>query len=110
MAERAGLFEDDLDLSQFTPQKPSKPESSDIVRELAERANFQNSAPAKPQRKPDRRRRTGRNVQLNLKVTDGTRDLFYEVFDSYRAKDDRVTHGGVFEWAVRALIEKHPKV
>ena len=107
MAERAGLFEDDLDLSQFTPKKPVKAEPSEIVRQVAEKVNFQSREPTtKPQRKPDRRRRTGRNVQLNLKVTDSARDLFYEVFDSYRAKDDRVTQGEVFEWAVRALLEK----
>jgi hypothetical protein len=107
MAERAGLFEEDLDLSQFTPKKPVRAEPPEIVRQVAEKANFKSREPApKPQIKADRRRRTGRNVQLNLKVTDGARDLFYEVFDSYRAKDDRVTQGEVFEWAVRALVEK----
>jgi hypothetical protein len=106
MDERASLFDDDLDLSQFSPKKALKAEAPEVVREVAERANFQSREPAKPHRKPDRRRRTGRNVQLNLKVTDTARDLFYEVFDSYRAKDDRVTQGEVFEWAIRALRDR----
>ena len=106
MAERAGLFEDDLDLSQFTPKKAAKSEPPEIVRQLAEKVNFQSREPAKPQRKPDRRRRTGRNVQLNLKVTDTAKDLFYQVFDSYREKDNRVTQGEIFEWAVRALLDR----
>lgn len=106
MAERASLFDDDLDLSQFSPKKAPKAEPAEVVREVAERANFQSREPVKPQRKPDRRRRTGRNIQLNLKVTDTARDLFYQVFDSFRAKDDRVTQGEVFELAVRALLER----
>jgi hypothetical protein len=106
MAERAGLFEDDLDLSQFTAKKAPKAEPAEVVRQLAERVNFQSREPAKAQRKPDRRRRTGRNVQLNLKVSGAARDLFYQVFDSYRAKDDRVTQGEIFEWAVRALLDR----
>ena len=106
MGERAGLFEDDLDLSQFSPKKAPKAEPPEIVREVAWRANFQSRESAKPHKKPDRRRRTGRNVQLNLKVTDSAKDLFYQVFDSYREKDDRVTQGEVFEWAVRALLDR----
>ena len=43
MAERAGLFEEDLDLSQFTPQKPAKAEQPppEAVRAVAEGAKFQ---------------------------------------------------------------------
>jgi hypothetical protein len=66
-----------LDLSQFSPKKAPKAEPREVVREVAERVNFQSREPAKPHKKPDRRHRTGRNVQLNLKVTDTARDLFY---------------------------------
>ena len=38
MAERAGLFEEDIDLSQFTPNKPVKAEqpAAEDVRAVAE--------------------------------------------------------------------------
>ena len=49
MAERAGLFEEDLDLSQFTPQKPAKAEQPppEAVRAVAEGAKFQSREPSK---------------------------------------------------------------
>jgi hypothetical protein len=83
MAERADLFEEDLDLSQFTAQKPAKSEQPppEAVRAVAEGAKFQSREPTKP--RPQRRYRTGRNIQLNTKVTMSTRDGFYEISDRY---------------------------
>jgi len=81
MAERAGLFEEDLDLSQFTPHKPAKSEQPrpEAVWAVAEGAKFQSREPAKPAKpRQQRRYRTGRNIQLNTKVTVSTRDGFYE--------------------------------
>jgi hypothetical protein len=86
MAERAGLFEEDLDLSQFTTQKPAKVEqpSSEAVRAVAEGAKFESREPVKaPKARQQRRYRTGRNIQLNTKVTTSTRDGFYEISDRY---------------------------
>ncbi|MEO8661508.1 MAG: stability/partitioning determinant [Bryobacteraceae bacterium] len=86
MAERAGLFEGDLDLSQFTPQQAAKAERPppEAVRAVAEGAKFQSREPSTPTRqRPQRRYRTGRNIQLNTKVTVSTRDGFYEVSDRY---------------------------
>jgi len=86
MAERAGLFEEDLDLSQFTPQKPAKAEQppAEAVRAVAEGARFQSREPVKAARQRQQRRyRTGRNIQLNTKVTTTTRDGFYEISDRY---------------------------
>jgi hypothetical protein len=86
MAERAGLFEEDLDLSQFTPHKPAKAEQPppEAVRAVAESAKFQSREPAKaPKQRQQRRYRTGRNIQLNTKVTTSTRDGFYEISDRY---------------------------
>src|SRR5689334_5004506 len=86
MAERAGLFEEDLDLSQFTPQKPAKAEQPppEAVRAVAEGAKFQSREPNKPAKQRQQRRyRTGRNIQLNTKVTMSTRDGFYEISDRY---------------------------
>jgi hypothetical protein len=86
MAERAGLFEEDLDLSRFTPQQPAKAEQPppEAVRAVAEGAKFQSREPSKPAKpRQQRRYRTGRNIQLNTKVTMSTRDGFYEVSDRY---------------------------
>lgn len=85
MAERAGLFEDnnDFDISSFTPKKTAKTAEppSEAVRAVSEGVNFQSREPAKIVKAKQRRRRTGRNVQLNTKVTMGTRDSFYEIAD-----------------------------
>jgi hypothetical protein len=86
MAERAGLFEEDLDLSQFMPHKPSTAEQPppEAVRAVAEGAKFQSREPVKPTTpRQQRRYRTGRNIQLNTKVTMSTRDGFYEISDRY---------------------------
>jgi hypothetical protein len=87
MAERAGLFEEDLDLSQFTPQKPTKAEQPppEAVRAVAEGVKFQSREPIKSTKQRQQRRyRTGRNIQLNTKVTMGTRDGLYEISDRYK--------------------------
>jgi hypothetical protein len=85
MAERAGLFDEDLDLSQFTPQKPVKTEQPppEAIRAVAEGAKFQSREPIKASKQGQRRHRTGRNIQLNTKVTMSTRDGFYEISDRY---------------------------
>jgi hypothetical protein len=87
MSGRAGIFEDkteqDLDLSGFEAKKEraKTTEAPERVRALAEANNFPSRAPARPQ--PLRRgRRTGRNMQLNIKATQGTVDLFYRLTDS----------------------------
>lgn len=86
MAERAGLFEEDLDLSHFAPHKPAKSEQPlpEAIRAVAEGASFQSREPAKvTKHRQQRRYRTGRNIQLNTKVTLSTRDGFYEISDRY---------------------------
>jgi hypothetical protein len=91
MAERAGIFDngDDLDVSGFTPKKPVKSAEppSEAVRAVSESMNFKSrepaasSAPKAPAKRLQRRRRTGRNLQLNLKVAAKTLESFYEVTD-----------------------------
>lgn len=86
MAERASLFEEDLDLSQFTPDKSAKAEQPppEAVRAVAEGAKFQSREPLPPAKpRQQRRYRTGRNIQLNTKVTMSTRDGFYDISDRY---------------------------
>ena len=84
---RASIFEqdEDLDLSAFQPKPAVDPiaPSAEEVRAVSEKANFRSRearaqsgavrAPgelaANPQLRQQRRYRTGRNVQLNIKVT-----------------------------------------
>jgi hypothetical protein len=90
---RASIFDDgpdqDLDLTGFEPKttRPANPaESPEKVRALSEANHFPSRAPARPQppeSQPLRRgRRTGRNMQLNIKATQDTVDLFYRLSDS----------------------------
>jgi hypothetical protein len=100
MAERAGLFEEDLDLSTFTPKTSTKAEpAAEAIREVSEKVNFQSREPvAKSAKKADRRHRTGRNEQLNLKVKSEAKDLFYRINDA-----QGWVQGYTFERAVAAL-------
>jgi len=87
--QRAGIFESeetdtpkpDFDISGFAPKKPADSEAPPVeaVRAVSERAKFVSRDPA-PAKKL-RRRRTGRNLPLNLKVDATTRDLLYEITD-----------------------------
>jgi hypothetical protein len=86
MAERAGVFEEnDFDVSAFAPKKPatkavqSEP-PPEAVRAVSEGANFRSRESA-PVKKTQRRHRTGRNLQLNVKVAAKTLESFYEITD-----------------------------
>jgi hypothetical protein len=107
MAERAGVFEntDDFDVSGFAPKKPIKSAAPapEAVREVSEGANFKSREPApKPVKKADRRHRTGRNAQLNVKVTAEAQQEFYKMCDELSAKYKWV-QGEVLERAIKAL-------
>ena len=112
--ERAKLFgdDDDLDVSGFAPKPPARPEQ---VRGVAEEAGFRSREPAPPPlpvvaarasapspepppRREQRRYRTGRNVQLNLKVRQEDLDAFYQLAD-----ESGQVLGEVFAEAVAAL-------
>jgi hypothetical protein len=89
---RASIFDEgtdqDLDLTGFEPKKAraESAESPEKVRALSEANHFPSRAPARPQppeSPPLRRgRRTGRNMQLNIKATQDTVDLFYRLTDT----------------------------
>ena len=93
--ERADLgFGDDFshELDHFNPEAwPTGPvadketAASPEARELAVAAGF-HSREGSPTQRPrrDRRRRTGRNLQLNIKVTQQTMDTFYAIADGQR--------------------------
>ena len=103
--ERAGLFEEDdeLDVSGFAP-KPEVPTriSSEQIRTVSETANFR-SRELQPtavvaEKRPPRRYRTGRNVQLNVKARASAIETFYALADR-----QGWVLGEAFEQAVAAL-------
>ena len=92
---RASIFDgDDIDVTAFAP-KPGPDRSAPApaaVRAVAEAANFRSreggSAVPKPAapapetaKRQQRRHRTGRNVQFNIKVSQKAVDAFYAITD-----------------------------
>lgn len=116
MSDRASIFDTgaDFDLSGFAPKQPKAPEKkipADAVRAVSEAANFPSReavasppppvapAAAKPEDKRELRRyRTGRNVQLNIKVKSETLEAFYKIAD-----EQGWVLGETLERAVKAL-------
>ncbi|BDC53202.1 hypothetical protein F183_A55170 (plasmid) [Bryobacterales bacterium F-183] len=91
--ERAGLFDDsdnssavDFDVSVFKPRKSAPPAPpATAVRTVSESAQFVSREPVvavATKQKRDRRHRTGRNEQLNIKVTAQCMQLFYDLSDN----------------------------
>ena len=82
---RVDPFAGDLDLSEFKPAAPKKPKIEPaMVREVSEANNFPSRAAAKPPKikaAVQRRRRTGRNVQFNIKATPETIARFTAIAD-----------------------------
>jgi hypothetical protein len=100
-SDRASVFGDDLDLSDFQPKPPAPAKQ---VREVAEKAGFTSREPqptadltSEPVKREQRRYRTGRNVQLNLKVRQEDIDAFYQLAD-----EEGVVLGEAFARAVAA--------
>ena len=97
---RAPVFDsDDLDLTGFKP-KPVQPGANrEQVRAVSEPAAFTSrEAKASPVRRERRQHRTGRNVQLNLKVRQEDADAFYDLADQ-----NGWVLGEAFEMAIEAL-------
>ena len=121
--KRAGLFEDELDVSGFAPKPPA---SAEQVKAVAEEASFRSRGPVPPQARTDRlsevqlspalhvtagqqkreqrRYRTSRNQQLNLKVRAQDAEIFYAI-----ANAEGWVLGDVFARAVAALARKLQK-
>lgn len=79
------------DLTDFAPVTSPKPKpASELVRRVSEASNFpsraatpKHEAVAEPApRVSQRRHRTGRNVQLNMKVTAATAERFTKLSDA----------------------------
>ncbi len=86
--DRADPF--DLDLSSFKPAPTKLQARPEAIRQVSEANNFPSRV---------RRRRTGRNVQLNIKVTPEALHRFTAVADR-----NRWTFGETFERALDALF------
>lgn len=106
--ERASIFGDDeIDVSDFKPKPPAKPAENppaglEQVRVVAEAANFPSREPKRPPpmplRREQRRHRTGRNVQLNIKARAEAVEAFYAITDR-----EKWVLGETFERAIEAL-------
>jgi hypothetical protein len=96
MSERASIFDSssDFDLTGFEPRKGKRggEAAPDTIREISEASDFRSREPVIPVIKPPakeddaskrapRRYRTGRNVQLNVKVSAETIEAFYALAD-----------------------------
>jgi hypothetical protein len=109
MNDRASIFDNgaDFDVSGFAPKEPKVQEKKipvEKVRAISEAANFPSReavappAPAAEVQREQRRYRTGRNVQLNIKVKSETLDAFYNLADT-----EGWVLGETLERAVKAL-------
>jgi hypothetical protein len=83
--QRVDPFGDDLGLSEFKPVVVKKPKIEPAaIREVSEASGFPSRAPPKASKGgAQRRRRTGRNVQFNIKVTHETATLFTALADKH---------------------------
>ena len=113
MTERASIFdsESDFDVSGFSPKQEKRAGEAppEAVREVSQAASFRSREPLprekvekqqSPQREP-RRYRTGRNVQLNIKVRAETLESFYKIADR-----EGWILGETFEKAIAALSQQ----
>lgn len=94
---RAAVFNEELDVSDFKPTASGNGALREQVKAVAEPASFRSRDPVLTQpRREQRRYRTGRNVQLNLKVRQEDADAFYALADK---------HGWVLGEAFQRAIE-----
>lgn len=71
----------DFDLSDFEPVTKRPTLERQIIREVSEAVGFPSWAPGQGKSIAQRRRRTGRNVQLNIKMTAETATRFAALAD-----------------------------
>ena len=87
------------ELDEFKPKvKPAPRPSSEQINAVAEQTGFPSRQPVTEPVKRARRFTTGRNQQLNLKVTEDTLNRFYAIADELH-----LPLGEVFDRAVKAL-------
>lgn len=106
--DRASIFgsDDDFDVSGFMPKPAERPAAKpEQVRAVSEAASFRSREPkgppavgAAPPKREQRRYRTGRNAQLNIKIRPETLEDFYALVDRHGW-----VQGEAFERAIEAL-------
>jgi hypothetical protein len=106
--ERASVFDsdEDFDVSGFAPKPVEKPAAKpEQVRAVSEAASFRSResrtapvVPDAPSKREQRRYRTGRNAQLNIKIKPETLEDFYALVDR-----QGWVQGEAFERAIEAL-------
>jgi len=98
----------DIDLSGFEPTAPAKLKlERAAVRQISEENNFPSrAAPQKPVAvaRPLRRRRTGRNVQFNIKATQETIGRFSDLADRHQ-----LVFGELLQKALDAFEQLNPR-
>lgn len=108
-SERTNLFagdDDALDVSAFQPKKPER-QSAAVTQLAAERTGFKSREPklaaiTPPKPAQQRRRRTGRNAQFNLKAKPETIAEFTAIADA-----QGWVFGEALEKAVELLVQKY---
>ncbi len=108
--ERANPFADVGSLPTFEPKpKTSKPVAKEQIEQIAEANNFPSRqaqltrAPATSPRKQQRRYKTGRNQQINVKATAQVIERFYKLADA-----KKVPLGELLRQALDALEKGGP--
>ena len=98
----ADIFED-MDISGFEPKVESPTKPTPEIRAAAEAQDFQSREPrSKPTKKQDRRRRTGRNIQLSAKISERAQEFLDEIYEAHRGKENW-TIGQILEFGLEAL-------
>lgn len=105
-SSRVNSFTNDADasaeLTDFQPKvMPTSTLSKNDIDKIAKETGFVSRQSVVSERKSVRRYTTGRNQQLNIKVTEDTLQRFYAIADRLRQP-----LGEVFDQAVR-VFEKH---
>lgn len=107
--DRVNPFEKLDSLDDFAVKdKPQDAPSKQEVDELSEKLGFpsrQAPTPSVPKETRTRRYTTGRNRQLNLKVTSAAMDRFYTLADQMEG----VPLGEIFDQAIKMLAESQGK-
>ena len=115
MATRPSIFDEDIDLSRFTPK--TGPEISVVPPETMLRLSEENGFPSRTSTPrgmavPARRLfspKTGRTVLLNARVTQRAHDRYHKIIEAERLRYEageithRVTLGEIVERALAAL-------
>jgi len=105
MAERTKIADPatpELDFSGFTPKQPaSQPERPiEEIREASAKAGLvSREPPRKPIKKLDRRRRTGRNIQLSAKISERAQGMLDDIYETNRNPD------GTAKWTIGQILE-----